>query len=777
MNCCGGGTFANDVACEASVEGRASLAEEQLRLSAHSDGNGLLQSDFLVPSMHCAGCLRKIESRLNNLPFVDRARANLSTKRVSVFWREDEGTATAISAELKNAGYENTPFDLGMIDSDDGKRTARRLLMSLAVAGFAAANIMLLSVSVWSGADAETAQLFHLISGLIAIPAVAYTGQPFFKSALGALSGRSLNMDVPISLAVLLALFMSIYESMTGGENAYFDASVMLLFFLLIGRTLDHLMRERARGAVTRLAEFSAKGAGVIGDDGKVRFVPLSEIVPGTRIVVASGERFPVDGVVVSGKSDVDRSLVTGESESVAIGPEDTFEAGTLNLTGPVEAVATRTADKSFLSEVISMMEAAEHGKEGYVRIADRMAKIYAPAVHILAALTFLAWMVWSRDWHVSLYTAISVLIITCPCALGLAVPVVHVVGANRLFRDGIMMKDGAALERLAEATKAVFDKTGTITLGQPTVSKVRFDNPSNAAVFAALASRSHHPAAKAIARYLGDQPVAEIDEIIELPGLGIEAKFGGRLVRVGRPAWVAEISATSGNAENIQGSGTAAALQGGDITLFELVDGLRPDAGRTMAILQKTGLDPEILSGDTAGSVKAVASELGIETAHSELRPEQKIARISQLQQNGQKVLMVGDGINDAPALTAGHVSMAPASGSDIGRLAADLVFTRDSLSAITTARYVAIRANRLVRQNFAIAILYNCVAVPLAVTGYVTPLVAALAMSASSIVVVANSMRLNLTLPEKWLPPVNKSEVPIAQLRAQAVGGEAAA
>ncbi|MGI9407823.1 MAG: heavy metal translocating P-type ATPase, partial [Hyphomicrobiaceae bacterium] len=321
--------------------------------------------------------MAKIEDGLEALPFVMSARANLSTKRVSVTWDTSRGRATAISERLSRLGFDHLAEN-EKTSTDVGDRIGKRLLVSVGVAGFAAANIMLLSVSVWSGADDATRQLFHLISGLIAVPTVAFAGRPFFSSALGALRHKQLNMDVPISLAVLLAVGMSIVESIRGGPHAYFDASVMLLFFLLIGRYLDHVMRERARGAVKQLSALASKGATVIQADGQMQYVHLADIFEGLRISVAAGERVPVDGIVISGRSDVDRSFVTGESEAQLISPGDPVEGGTLNLTAPLEIRATRTADRSFLAEVTQMMEAAEQGKSRFVRIADRFARIYA---------------------------------------------------------------------------------------------------------------------------------------------------------------------------------------------------------------------------------------------------------------------------------------------------------------------------------------------------------------------------------------------------------------
>ena len=502
MSCCGAATLAYQGQDEA--DDTFDFYEDQLRQSSSLIDENLMQTNFTVPDMHCAGCIGKIERGLAKLEHVTRVRANLSLKRVTVVWDRNNGSATEIDRTLSQLGFEHSIFDFEETSSGGDGQRGRDLLLALAVAGFASANIMLLSVSVWSGANEETAQLFHLISGLIAVPTVAYSGQPFFKSAWTALRAMRMNMDVPISLAVILALLMSLYESLTGGSEAYFDAAVTLLFFLLIGRYLDHLMRQKARGAVEQLARMSSRGAIHIDENGEASFLPTSEIQKGMRLRLKPGERFPVDGQVVMGATDIDRSLVTGESDHVSVGVGELIEAGALNLTGMIDIKATSTAEDSFLAEMHKMMEVAENGRNQYVRIADRMAQIYAPAVHLLALVTFLLWMfVSGGDFHTSIYYAIAVLIITCPCALGLAVPVAHVVGANRLMRQGVMMRDGSALERLAEIDTVVFDKTGTLTSGSPTVIRMKNYNESNDGLYKALSACSSHPFSKAILQYM----------------------------------------------------------------------------------------------------------------------------------------------------------------------------------------------------------------------------------------------------------------------------------
>ena len=739
----------------------ADLRGEELKHAGRLGVDGTVTYVFSVPAIHCGACIAAVEDALRPLPGVVSARVNLTLRRVTVVLAPENAssgtTPLRLVETLERLGYPATPVDLGDLDQLAREKESGKLLLALGIAGFAAANVMLLSVSVWSGADEATRDLFHLISALIAVPAVAISGQVFFRSAFAALRGGRLNMDVPISLALLLSLVLSLYESLTSGAEAYFDAAVTLTFFLLVGRYLDQLMRERARSAVLGIARLAAKGATRIVD-GELVLVAIDEVRPGMHLRVPAGERMPVDARVLRGSSDLDRSLVTGESEPVLASAGLHVEAGALNLTGPLDVEALSGAKDSFLAEMTTMMEAAEQGRGAYVRIADRMARLYAPAVHLLAAAAFLGWLVATGgDWYQAVTVAIAVLIVTCPCALGLAVPVVHVVGASRLFQAGILMKDGSALERLAEIDTVLFDKTGTLTTGTPQLS--RSDNLSGeeSAAARALAARSNHPASRAIRAGLAAGAEPELQAVREVAGSGVEAVIAGRRARLGRPGWVAEIAAPEGlRVDGEFGNGieddrrhgekgnVAFAFEGARLATFGLDEAVRQGAEPALAALRRAGLAVELLSGDGEVPVRRLAGMLGIAHAAFRQSPADKIARIAALQAEGHDVLMVGDGLNDAPSLAAGNVSMAPASACDAGRLAADFVFTRDSLAAVPFAFAIARRAKTLVRTNFALAILYNTVAVPLAMAGLVTPLVAAIAMSASSILVVANSLRL---------------------------------
>ncbi|TPJ43837.1 heavy metal translocating P-type ATPase, partial [Mesorhizobium sp. B2-6-6] len=522
-----------------------------------------------------------------------------------------------------------------------------------------------------------------------------------------------------------------------------FDASVSLLFFLLIGRTLDHVMRERARTAVKGLSQLAARGAMVLRGDGARDYLPVGEIEPGMRMLIAAGERIPVDGKIIQGTSDLDCSLASGESTPKNVAPGEAVQAGVLNLTGPLTIEATAAAKDSFLAEMVRLMEAAEGGRAQYRRIADRVSALYAPMVHLTAFVTFLGWIVATGDWHRAMTIAIAVLIITCPCALGLAVPIVQVVAARRLFENGIMVKDGSAMERLAIVDIAVFDKTGTLTLGQPRLVNAPSIDPAMLAVAADLAAHSRHPFSKAIAGFAIPGGQLKFDAVTEHPGFGIEATDAGSTWRLGRRGWAGWKARTGGEAKHGYG-GTVLTKNGMIVASFAFEDALRVDARAAIDQLSDARVPVEMLSGDTAAACAEVAKSLGIDNFVPCLLPSGKLERIETLAKVGHRVLMVGDGLNDTPALSAAHVSIAPATAADVGRNAADFVFLRESLLAVPLALDVSRKAGSLIRQNIAVATLYNTIAVPIAILGHATPLIAAIAMSASSLLVIGNALRL---------------------------------
>jgi len=686
---------------------------------------------FAVPGMRCAACISKLESGLAPVAGVISARVNFTARCVAVD-HLPELTTKDIQAAIGAIGFDAEAISDADALTDNGE--SRALMRATAVAGFAAMNIMLLSVSIWSGAEAGTRDLFHLLSGIIAIPTVTYSGRPFFRSAWAAVRRGRTNMDVPISIGVVLVTALSLFETLTGGAHAYFDGAVMLLFFLLVGRMLDSVMRDRARGGVAALLKQTATGARVANPDGSTIWIAAEALVPGQLMIVPAGERLAADGVVESGSSGLDLSLLTGESAPCRVSAGAHVHAGTLNLDSPLTVRVMAAGPDTAIADIARLMEHAGQGRSRYVRIADRAARWYAPAVHTLAIMAFAGWMLAGAGWHEALLIAAAVLIITCPCALGLAVPAAQIVAAGALMRRGVLIKDGSALERLAEADRLLFDKTGTLTLGRPEpVDLERLPHAVRPAALA-LAQASKHPLSAALRRALeadGARPAA-LTDLVEEPGFGMRGRWDAVPVSLGRPA-----QATAGE--------MAVAFVSDDAppVVVHFRDALRPDAAATVHRLQGLGLECSIVSGDRAAAALPVVRALEL-TAQTGMRPQDKIDAIARLAGAGRRVLMVGDGLNDGPALAAAHVSMAPASASDVGQAAADVVFLGDSLAPVATAILAARRTMQVVRQNFAIAIAYNVLAVPLALAGMVTPLVAAIAMSGSSIIVVGNALRL---------------------------------
>lgn len=704
---------------------------------ARQAGVGHARLMLSLPAAHCAACITTVEHGLMAVPGVDSARVNLTMKRVSVE-AAPHVTADDLIAALKGVGYEAHELDPGLLSATETDRQGRDLLMRLGVAFFSMMNVMLLSVAVWSGADEATRDLFHWISAAIALPTVVFVGQPFFKSAWASLRVGRLGMDVPISLALILASSISLFETWMGGHHAYFDAAVMLSFFLLLGRYLDHRTRAVARSAAEELAALEVPRAVVIRDGIEVT-VSITEVLVGDLVRVRPGGRMPVDGVVLDGQSEVDRSLLTGESLPVFAGPGTPVSAGEVNLTGPLTLRVTAAGKDSSLHRMADLVSVAENARTTYKSLAERAARFYSPMVHLLSFSAFGFWL-WQTggDVRFAINISAAVLIITCPCALGLAVPAVVTAASGKLFRKGLLIKDGTALERLAEVDTVVFDKTGTLTMGAPQPTNLT-DHPDLAIeVAAALAGASSHPLALALAeaaRVRGIRP-ARVEAVREVPGFGVEGVWRGMTVRLGRAEWCGGAA--------LPVTATYLCTGDGHPRAFTFADRLRPGAETAIAGLKAQGKRIVLMSGDAAGAVAELARRLGIEDWTAGALPAEKAARVAALSQAGHKVLMVGDGLNDTAALAAAHVSISPASALDAARVASDIVLLGQDMAPIADAARIARQTSRRIIENFVISGGYNVIAVPLALIGSATPLAAALAMSLSSITVSLNALRL---------------------------------
>jgi Cu2+-exporting ATPase len=697
--------------------------------------SGLSRLDLLVSGAHCAACISRIEGELADTPGVASARLNLSTGRLAVSLHPD-GDPRRVLRVLERIGYPASPYDPGSVrEAQD--REGRELAMALAVAGFGAGNAMIFSVPVWAGLFGQelgpaTRTFMQWASAGVGAPCAVFAGMVFFRSAWKALRAGRANMDVPISIGVILTLLVSFQETLLMGRDTYFDAAVTLLFLLLIGRWMDHALRRRARSAAADLLALQAPSASILGEDGAERLSPLRLVRPGDRLRVRPGERIPVDGVVETGESEIDYAILTGETTPQAVHPGVACRAGALNLSGLLTLKAEAASEDSTLARIARLVESGAQSRSTYVQLADKAAALYVPVVHTAAALTFLvAWML-GIPAREAVLRAATVLIVTCPCALGLAVPAVQVAAASRLFRRGVLVKSGAGLERLAEADHVAFDKTGVLTEGRPRLLNA---DPADIARAAPLARASSHPLARALAEAAGEGPVAP--GAVEVAGQGIEARTGTGLMRLGRAAFVG--APLSGNQTELWFRDADGAL-----FRFSFADALRPEAVGLAGALARRGLSASILSGDVEAATLRIAGRMGIPDWRSGLTPQGKVEALEGLKGAGHRVLMVGDGLNDVAALSHAHVAMAPGTALDASQSAADLVYPADHPERIAEAIDTARAARRRAMENFAFAALYNLVAGPAAMMGLVNPFVAALAMSGSSLVVTLNALRL---------------------------------
>lgn len=720
--------------------GLASQAREADNLTHYlrREVDGRWRFEIAVKGARCAHCLAKIEAGVRELAGVREARLNLSTGKLTTRLDRAEGSPHAVLRRIRDLGYGATPFEASDVLVAT-RREGRVLLHCLAVAAFGTIFTMGLTDAIWyGGSDMSPAlrQSFFWLAGAVAVPVILYAAQPFFQSAFAVLSKRGTNMDVPISLALILSLGLSLYETARGGAETYFDAAAMLTFLLLIGRYLDFLLRERAHGAARQLLAMQSLLASRLKSDGALETVSARDLAPGERILLASGDRVPVNGTLEDRGTDVDLSLVTGESLPQALPAGAALDAGAIIIGAPVVLRVTARVEDSLVADLARLLEAGQQSRSLYIALADQAARAYVPFVTVLAALVGIGRLLSGVSPETAITNAVTVLIITCPCALGLAVPAVQIAAASRLFRRGLFIKSGNALERLATIDMAVFDKTGTLTFGAPTLTNADEIDPAILERAAQLARASHHPFARALACAAGSGPVA--GDVREVTGAGLSSGEGPLCRKLGSAAWTGDGKINDDGSELWFRDGNAPPVR------FAFEDRIRPEICAMLTGLQARGIAIEMLTGDQQAPAALIAREAGITNWLAAVGPKEKAGHLKRLRAQGRRVLMVGDGINDAGAMALAQVSVAPGTAADISQLAADMVLRGDSLAPLVEALDVARKAKRLVLENFALALLYNLTAVPMAAMGLVTPLIAAATMAGSSLIVTLNALRL---------------------------------
>ncbi len=696
---------------------------------------------LIVQGMHCAACVWLIENVLKKQENVVAARINLSKRTLNLRWIGDKKYGNELLKIIYQIGYKLLPFDSEILNSAE-KKYNDTILRALAVAGFGAGNIMLFSLSLWFSSATEmginTRTLLHFFSSLIALPVIIFSARPFFKSAWSSIKQGYPNMDLAISIAIFLACMVSLLETFRNATHVYFDSAVMLVFFLLIGRYLDLKARKKAFAIATEFTMLSAS-FGHVEEAGKVKILPSKQLQKDMILVVAAGEKIAADGVVIEGESEVDTALITGESLPKKIAQGQEVFAGTINIGQPLKIKITKSPQNSLLADIIRLSEEAENQKIHYIRIADYLSKFYTPAVHLLALATFVWWF--KNGWEIALMNATAVLIITCPCALALAVPIVQTIAISNFIKKGILVKSGEALEKLNRADVFVFDKTGSLTVGEPNLVKIiALKGQFNCLQIAAsLARKSRHPIAAAIS-------TAYHEELLDLAveekqGFGLQAKIAEQKVFLGRKEFC-QITSDFTNDENLL---SCFVKYGEAEAVLLFADEIKTDAKAVIEALQKSNKRVVLLSGDIEKTVTQTAQKLGIKEFYFEQTPITKLQFLDQLKAENKKFVMIGDGLNDAPALASSDVSVSFAKASDIAQNVADIVIQGQKLTPILDLIFSANRALSLMKQNLLIALIYNLIAVPFAVAGHVVPLIAAIAMSSSSLLVLFNSLRMN--------------------------------
>lgn len=708
-----------------------------------------------IDGLHCAACVWLIESILQKQENVILARINLSRKYLKLKWR---GQGEEAKSQIKNyietineIGYKLFPFDELILEESE-KKYNNDLIKYLALAGFGAGNVMLFSSILWfsdlNALGHATIDLIHFASALIVLPIIVYSARPFLYSAIKSIKSGYLNMDVTIASAIILICIVSLIESFKGATHVYFDSAIMLIFFLLIGKYLDFRARKQAFDIAKEFSLLSANFARVVKDDNQIEIISTKNIKKDMILLVVAGDKIPADAIVIEGESEIDNAIISGESLPKQISKNSEIYAGATNLNAPIKIKVLKDYENSLLQEIVKITENTESQKNKYIKIADKLAIYYTPAVHILAAATFSLWYFYFKtSFENSLLNAIAVLIITCPCALALAVPIAQTITISNFIKRGILIKSGDALEKLKDIDVIIFDKTGTLTIGKPQLidiiglSRNLTEEEKNTylKLASSLAAYSSHPISKSLADSYFGQKIAL--EVTEEKGFGLTSYLDGRVLKLGKKDFV-----LTKNYDNEQAANhTKCYLKhGDDEILFLFRDTLKPDAFTTIASLKALNKKIILLSGDNKNIVEEIAKTLDINEFYFEKTPLQKLEFLKSLKLENKKIMMFGDGINDAPSLSLADISVSFCDSSGIAQSCADIVLWAPGLNPILEIFSSTKRFMTTIKENLWIALLYNLIAIPFAVMGFVTPLISAISMSLSSILVLLNSLRI---------------------------------
>ena len=710
-------------------------------------GGDHAEATIFVGGMYCSACSWLIETSLQRLPGVETADVSPVTHRLRVRWRVADTLFSTVLSTLAGLGYQPQPLAPENATRPEivEQRTALKRLL---VASLGMMQVMMFAVGLYAGdfqgIDADMQRFLRLVSFIVTTPVVFYAARPFFTAAWRGVIARKPGMDLPVSIAIGSAYAASVYATFSNGEAVWFDSVTMFVFFLTLGRFLEMRARHRSIDRSTALSSRLPNTATRIDDKGTLA-VPVSRLTAGDRVRIRAGDAIPADGIIENGATTVDEALLTGEARPQRKSAGDLVAAGSINLDGLIDVRVSRTGGDTMLGTISRLSERARYTRPAFVTLADRVASYIVVALLLVAVVVAVAWYIVAPER--AFVTTLSVLVVTCPCALALATPAAFAAAGSRLAQLRLLVTNGNAIEALSQATTVMFDKTGTLTLGTPSIRAVLVLEPSMTehdcrVIAAALETASGHPLAKAFAM---SAVLPEVSRQRMEIGQGVSGTIGGRQWRLGSASFVGAGAAADTDGLNGAATNVYLAADGNLVAWFDVEDELRPDVPATLEALDHLGLKIALVSGDNRNAVEDLANRLGIADFYFDCTPQRKLEIIKEAQAIGERVVMVGDGINDAPVLAGADTSIAPAHGALLAQTSADVIMLGDSLLPVTTAIRMSGKTMRIVRQNLAWAIVYNATALPLAAAGFVPPWLAAIGMSASSLIVVLNALRLS--------------------------------